>query len=208
MFSKTLDPSFVARGLTLGAAVATFFGTLWVIDGINALQGPSLFTLPIFAALALLTLSLVVACVRLLTTASLFPVYGDQQVVKQANWYINVATVIQIVVSVVGPGLLILWGHSDLAFPATVVSVGLYLLALAPLLRLPHFYIVGGLLCGIPIASIWFVPATIGTLQNWTVINGIACGLVFLGSGLTNMLLTVRIRRGQYQQNWQHQSLV
>jgi len=51
------------------------------------------------------------------------------------------------------------------------------------------------------------VPATIlvaeEALQSWTVINGIVCGLAFLGLGAMNILLTARIRSGQYQQNGQ-----
>ena len=202
MFPKNLDTFFVARGLTIAGAVAIFFGTVWVVEGINALHAPALFTLPLFGVLALFTCGLTIACIRLLITASLFPPYGDKQA-KQANVYITSATVIQIIASIIGPTLLTLKGHADLAFPATVLSVGLYLLALAPALHLPHYAIVGGLLSGIPIVSVLFVPETMliagVAFQTWMFLNGIVCGLIFLANGLTNMLLTVRIRRGHYQ---------
>ncbi len=202
MFPKTLHPSFVARGLTLGSAFATFYGTLWVINGINALHAPASIMTIAFILLAGLSISLAIACVRLFMTASLFPAQGDAHMIKQANRYINYATVIQVIISVGGPAILIALGRSDIVFPAIVVSVGLYLLALAPLLRIPHYYIAGTLLCVIPVAIVLFTPATTQLagmeVNNWLIINGICSGIVFLGSGLTNMILAVRIRRGQY----------
>jgi hypothetical protein len=212
MFPKSLDSLYVARTLTLGAAVATVFGPIWVVEGINAAHAPARVALPLFAALALLALGMAVACIRLFTTARLFPPNGDQRAMKQANRYINIQTVMQIAASVVGPALLIRGGHANFAFPATIVSVGLLQLALALLLRIPHYYVVGGLLCAVPIASVLCVPATIivagGALQSWTVINGIVCGLVLMASGCANILLTVRIRRGQYRQNRHSQEFV
>lgn len=205
MFPKNLDSLFVARGLTIAGAVATLFGTVWVVEGINALHIPSLFTLPLFVVLGLCTFVLTIACIRLLTTSSLFPPYGDKLVIKQVSMYVNIATVIQILASMVGPTLLSMKGRGDLALPATILSVGLYLLALAPALRVPHYYIVGGLLSAIPVISFLFVPETMliagATFHTWMFLNGIVCGLVFLADALTNMVLTVRIRRNQYRPN-------
>ena len=207
MFPKSLDLLYVARTLTIGAAAATFFGTLWIVNGINAAYTSALVAFVLFAILALLTLGLAIACIRLFTTARSFTPSGDLQAMKHANRYINIATVVQIVANVAGSALLMLWGHADLVLPETVLTVGLYLLALAPLLRIPHYYLVGGFLTVLPIASVLCVPATIlvaeEALQSWTVINGIVCGLAFLGLGAMNILLTARIRRGQYQQNGQ-----
>ena len=212
MFPKSLDSFYVARSLTIGAAVSTVFGPIWVVEGINAALIPARVAFPLFAVLALLVLGMAVACIRLFTTARLFTPSGDQQAMKQANHYINIVTVLQIIASIIGPIFLTLSGHANLALPETVVTVGLLMLAFALLLRVPHYYIVGGLLCVIPIVSVLCVSATItvggGVLQSWTVINGIVCGLVNLGSGCANILLTVRIRRGQYRQNRQSQEFV
>ncbi|GHO97600.1 hypothetical protein KSF_076480 [Reticulibacter mediterranei] len=212
MFPKSLDSLYVARTLTIGAAAATIFGTLWVVQGINASHAPAQVALPLFAAQTLLALGMAVACIRLFTTARLFTPDGDQGAMKQADRYINIATVVQIVASVVGPALLTLWGRANLALPVTIVSVGLFMLALAPILRIPHYALVGALLCVLPIVSVLCVPATImvagGEMQSWTVINGIACGLINLGSGCMNILLTIRIRRGQYRENRPSQEVV
>lgn len=212
MLPKSLDSLYVARSLTIGAAVSTIFGTIWVVEGINGAHVPARVALPLFAVLALLALSMAVACIRLFTTGRHFTPSGDQRAMKQANRYINIVTVMQMVASVVGPALLTLWGHANLALPETVVTVGLLMLAFAALMRIPHYYIVGGLLCVIPIVSVLCVPTTITVagvaLQSWTIINGIVCGIVNLGSGCANILLTVRIRCGQYRQNSQSQEIV
>lgn len=210
MFPKALDPLYIARTLTMGAAAAALFGTLWFVNGINA--APAQMALPLFAFLALLTLGITVACIRLFITAHAFTPSGDQQTIKLANRYVNSASVLQLVANVVASALLMLGGHADLVLPETVVTVGLYMLALAPLLRLPHYYVVGGLLTILPIVSVFSVPAimVVGgeVLQSWTLINGIACGLAFLSLGCINLLTAACIRRGQHWLNRRFQALV
>ena len=86
------------------------------------------------------------------------------------------------------------------------------MLALAPLLRIPHYYLVGGFLTVTPIASVLCIPATImvagEVLQSWTIISGIVCGLAFLSLGYMNIQTTIRIRRGQHWLTRQPQAFV
>jgi predicted tellurium resistance membrane protein TerC len=211
MFPKNLDSLYTARVLTIGAAVATVFGTYWVASGINATQVPFWFKFALSAALATFALSMAVGSIRLFTSANLFPPIGDKRGIRQANRYINIATVIQVVASIVAPVLLARWGHAGLGFPAVIVTVGLYLVAFGPLLRISHYLLVGGLLTVVPIISVLLMPETIsllgGTIQTWTALDGLACGLIYLAFGCANMLLAIRIRRGQYHQNRRYQGL-
>ena len=205
MFPKNVDSLYVGRVLTIGAAVATVFGTFWVVSGIQASHAPAWFRLPLTAALALVALRMALSCIRLVSSASLFPPSGDRQAMKRAASYINIATVIQIVASIAAPILLSRSGHAGVGFAAVIVTVGLYLIAFAPLVRVPHYYVVGGLLTVIPVLSILLLPATVvvatGTIQVWTALTGIACGLLYLAFGWANLLLTARIRRGQHHHN-------
>lgn len=205
MFSKSLDVLYIARALTIGASASTLFGALWIVQGITALQAPLPVAFLLFVVLALLTLGMTIACTRLFVTAGAFKPSGDQQAIKQADAYTNIAVTALVVVSGAALVILTLWGYATLTLPATIISVGLFTLALAPVLRTPHYYVAGILLCVIPPVIVLSVPATIvvaeNTLPGWTIINGIVGGLVNMGFGCANMVVTRRIRRNQPQQS-------
>ena len=83
-----------------------------------------------------------------------------------------------------------------------VLSVGLYLLALAPILSLVHYYFVGALLCLLPIGTVLLVPATIplaGALAypgtGWLILVGLIGGSIQFGLASVNLSLTVSLRR-------------
>jgi hypothetical protein len=145
-------PAFTARSLTLGTLFNIVFGTLWVGNGLHAFQ--SMQTLFLFAALAVVTTTLLVACLR-------FPLQMPADEFQCKNRAVSSATIIQLVGSTVLSILLVLAGRSELVLPMIVLSVGLYLLALAPILSLVHYYFVGALLCLLPIGTVLLVPATI-----------------------------------------------
>jgi hypothetical protein len=56
-------PAFIARSVTLGTLFNIVFGTLWVGNGLHAFQ--TMQTLFLFAALAVVSTTLLVACLRL-----------------------------------------------------------------------------------------------------------------------------------------------
>jgi hypothetical protein len=192
-------PAFTARSLTLGTLFNIIFGTLWIGNGLHAFQ--SMETLLLFAALAVVTTTLVVACLSLFRSLRRFPLQMPVDEFQCKNRAMKSATIIQLAGSTVLSLLLVLFGRSELLLPMIVLSVGLYLLALAPILSLVHYYIVGALLCFLPIGIVMLVPATIplagkgaspGT--GWLILVGLIGGSIQLGLASVNLSLIVSLR--------------
>jgi len=96
----------------------------------------------------------------------------------------------------------VLFGRSELVLPLIVLSVGLYLLVLAPILGLVHYSIFGALLCLLPIGIVLLVPATIplaGALASpgtgWLILIGLIGGSIQFSLASVNLILTVSLRR-------------
>jgi hypothetical protein len=87
--------------------------------------------------------------------------------------------------------LLVLFGRSELVLPLIVLSVGLYLLVLAPILGLVQYYVVGALLCILPIGTV--VLATPG--NSWLIIIGLIGGSIQFGLASINLRLAASLRR-------------
>jgi len=86
--------------------------------------------------------------------------------------------------------------------PLIVLSVGLYLLALAPVLGLLHYYIVGVLLCLLSLGIVLLVPVTIALAgaaaspgTGWLILVGLIGGSIQFGLASMNLGLTVFLRR-------------
>lgn len=198
-FPRT-SPSFTVRSMALGALFTSIFGTLWLINGINSLQ--TMYALLLFALIALLSLTLLAIGLRLFTSARRISLQGQPEALRWANRYVNSATIIQLVVSFGVAPVLLLVGGGNLIFPAVVLSVGLYLLALAPLFRLKHYYIIGALLCLIPVATVLLVPTFVNIgktpvciINSWTATVGIVGGCTLLSSAILNLLQVNNILR-------------
>jgi hypothetical protein len=131
-----------------------------------------------------------------------FPLRMPADEFQCKNRAMNNATIIQLVGSTILSILLMLVGRSELLLPMIVFSVGLYLLALAPILSLVHYYIVGTLLCLLPIGIVMLVPATIplagvGTSPGtgWLILVGLIGGSIQFGLASVNLSLIVSLRR-------------
>jgi hypothetical protein len=74
----------------------------------------------------------------------------------------------------------VLVGRSELMLPLIVLSVGLYLLVLAPILGLVQYYVVGAL-------------ATPG--NSWLIIVGLIGGSIQFGLASINLRLAASLRR-------------
>ncbi len=193
-------PAFTARSLTLGPLFNIIFGTLWLGNGLYSLQ--SIQTLFLFAALAVVTTTLLVACLSLFRSVHRFPLQMPADELQYKNRAITRTTIIQLVGSTILSLLLVLVGRSELMLPMLVLSVGLYLLALAPILRLVHYYIVGALLCLLPIGIVLLAPATIsltgaGTSPGtgWLILVSLIGGSIQFGLASVNLGVTVSLRR-------------
>ena len=92
-------PAFTARSLTLGALFNIVFGTLWAGNGLHAFQ--SMQTLFLFAALAVVTTTLLVACLRLFRSVRRFPLQMPADEFQCKNRAVSSATIIQLVGSTV-----------------------------------------------------------------------------------------------------------
>ena len=182
-------PAFTARSVTLGTLFNIVFGTLWVGNGLHAFQ--TMQTLFLFAALAVVSTTLLVACLRLFRSVRRFPLQMPADEFQCKNRAVSSATIIELVVSTVLSILLVLFGRSELILPLIVLSVGLYLLVLAPILGLVQYYVVGALLCILPIGTV--VLATPG--NSWLIIVGFIGGSIQFGLALINLRLAVSLRR-------------
>jgi hypothetical protein len=200
MWLSIRRPAFTARSLTLGTLFNIIFGTLWIGNGLHALE--SMQTLFLFAALAVVTTTLLAVCLHLFRSMRSFPLRMPADEFQCKNRAMNNATIIQLVGSTILSILLMLVGRSELLLPMIVLSVGLYLLALAPILSLVHYYIVGALLCLLPIGIVMLVPATIplagvGTSPGtgWLILVGLIGGSIQFGLASVNLSLMVSLRR-------------
>ena len=182
-------PAFTARSVTLGTLFNIVFGTLWVGNGLHAFQ--TMQTLFLFAALAVVSTTLLVACLRLFRSVHRFPLQMSADEFQCKNRAINRATIIELVGSTALSILLVLVGRSELILPLIVLSVGLYLLVLAPILGLVQYYVVGALLCILPIGTV--VLATPG--NSWLIIVGLIGRSIQFGLASINLRLAASLRR-------------
>lgn len=182
-------PAFTARSVTLGTLFNIVFGTLWVGNGLHAFQ--SMQTLFLFAALGAVSTTLLVACLRLFRSVRRFPLQMPADEFQCKNRAVSSATIIELVGSTALSILLVLFGRSELILPLIVLSVGLYLLVLAPILGLVQYYVAGALLCILPIGTV--VLATPGT--SWLIIVGLIGGSIQFVLASINLRLAVSLRR-------------
>ncbi len=182
-------PAFTARSVTLGTFFNIVFGTLWVGNGLHAFQ--TMQTLFLFAALAVVSTTLLVACLRLFRSVRRFPLQMPADEFQCKNRAVSSATIIELVGSTALSILLVLFGRSELILPLIVLSVGLYLLVLAPILGLVQYYVVGALLCILPIGTV--VLATPG--NSWLIIVGLIGGSIQFGLASINLRLAASLRR-------------
>jgi hypothetical protein len=194
------NPAFTARSLTLGTLYNIVFGTLWIGNGLLALQ--NIQPLFLFVALAVVTLALLVVCLSLFRSVRRFPLQMPAGELRCKNRAINRATIIELVGSTVLSILLVLVGRSELMLPMIVLSVGLYLLAVAPVLRLVHYYIAGALLCLLPILIVLLIPVTMPLAgagaslgASWLILVGLIGGSIQFGLASVNLSLTISLRR-------------
>ena len=182
-------PAFTARSVTLGTLFNIVFGTLWVGNGLHAFQ--TMQTLFLFAALGAVSTTLLVACFRLFRSVRRFPLQMPADEFQRKNRALNCALIIELVGSTVLSILLVLFGRSELVLPLIVLSVGLYLLVLAPILGLVQYYVVGALLCILPIGTV--VQATPG--NSWLIIVGLIGGSIQFVLASINLRLAASLRR-------------
>jgi len=193
-------PAFAARNLMVGTLFNIVFGTLWISNGLNALQRmQSLF---LFSALAVVAITLLVACLHLLWSVRRFPLHMPVDEFQRQSRAGNLATTIEFVGSTILSILLVLAGRSELVLPLIVSSVGLYLLALASILRLVHYSIAGALLCLLPLVIIILIPAVIPLDGAWAmpetgrlILIGLIGGGIQFALASLNLSLTVALRR-------------
>ena len=181
-------PAFTARSVTLGTLFNIVFGTLWVGNGLHTFQ--TMQTLFLFAALAVVSTMLLVACLRLFRSVRRFPLQMPADEFQCKNRAVSSATIIELVGSTALSILLVLFGRSELIVPLIVLSVGLYLLVLAPILGLVQYYVVGALLCILPIGTV--VLATPG--NSWLIIVGLIGGSIQFGLASINLRLAASLR--------------
>ncbi len=134
-----LPPDQIGRGLRQGAGFAAFFGTLWLVQGLLPLVGVLAFT------------SLVPGlCIAGLLARSRRPARGTTDKAgrgSSASRYVASMTATQLVLSVTGGVALQLIAPADTVLPFVILTVGAYLLCIAPALGAPHVAATGLILC-------------------------------------------------------------
>ena len=171
----------VPHGLRLGAGFAAFFGTLWFVQGAAAAAGP------LAAALALVPgLAIATVLVRTRRAAARAPRVVSLQAHRAARW-VGRATLWQLVVSIPGGVAVELLVDRTALIPFVVLTVGLYLLALAPVVRRAHLWVAGAVLTVVPVVT-WL--AFDGTAV--TIATGLVAGAVFLAKGVADLVVSQR----------------
>ena len=178
-----LPPEHVPGALRAGAGFAALFGTLWFVQAALAVGLPALAIAGVAAGVGIVV-SLWATRARRPRPPG--PVDPDA---RRAKRWINRATVIQLAVSVPGAVGVQLLVDPTAAIPLVVVTVGVYLLALAPVVGRAHLWLSGALLVVIPL----FTLLTADGMAR-VVVTGLVCGTAFLAKGAVDVLLAVRHR--------------
>ncbi len=105
---------------------------------------------------------------------------------RAAQW-VGRATLWQLAVSIPGGVAVELLVDRTAVIPFVVLTVGLYLLALAPVVRRTHLWVAGVLLTVIPVVT-W--SALDGAAV--TIATGLGAGAVFLTKGATDLMVSHR----------------
>lgn len=178
-----LPAAQLAGALRAGAAFAAFFGTLWFVQGAAAAG------LPFVAAGGIAVALGIVVGLWVSRTGGHRPAPPVGPEARRAQRWINRSTLVQLVVSVPGAVAVQLLVDPTVVIPFVVVTVGLYLLALAPVVGAVHLRVAGGLLVAIPVAVLLTVDGT-----DRVLVTGLAAGTTFLAKGVVDLVLAVRHR--------------
>lgn len=139
-------------GRAIGAMFFAGFGTVWLLLALYARQELGVVTL---SGVALCTLILLLASVRLLREAKRWPRVPDDPAVGRAFMWVN--AIQWIAISAVAFSFAKL--HIDVyVMNAITAIVGLHMFPLARLFRYPAHYLTGTLLVAWSVASLLFVP--------------------------------------------------
>jgi hypothetical protein len=169
----------VPHGLRTGAGFAAFFGTLWFVQGAAAAAGPAA------AALALLPgLGIATVLVRTRRAAARNPRVVDVRAHRAARW-VGRATLWQLAVSIPGGVAVEVLVDRAAVIPFVVLTVGVYLLALAPVVGRAHLWVAGTLLTVVPLVTWTTLDGT-----ALTAATGLVAGAVFLLKGVTDLVVS------------------
>ncbi len=80
-------------------------------------------------------------------------------------------------------------GHAALIPSLNLAIIGLHFLPLAWLFDVPRYYVMGVLFCGIPMLTLWALPADamIGSAFGWYVVPSVGCGIVAVLTGAAGL---------------------
>lgn len=178
-----LPADAVPAALRTGAGFAAFFGTLWLAQGLLPVGGP------LAAAAGLVPGSAIALYLR--GTRRTVPGRGAARTVDshayRAQRYLTIATITQLAVSVPGAVAVQILVGVDLVLPFVILTVGAYLLALAPVVGRPHLLVAGTVLTLLPLLTTGLLDGT-----NRTVATGLVGGTVFLAKGFADLVLSRR----------------
>jgi len=172
----------VPGALRAGAGFAAFFGTLWLVQGLRPAGG-----LPA-AALGLLPGVAIAAYLRHTRHTAFRP--GASRATgrdaETARRYIRRVTFAEFAISFPGAVAVQFLIGPAAVLPFIILTVGGYLLALAPVIRHPHILAVGTVLAILPLLSTMLLSGTERTL-----VTGLVGGSVYL----TKAIIDLRISR-------------
>jgi hypothetical protein len=173
----------VPHGLRVGAGFAAFFGTLWFVQGAAAAAGP------VAAALALLPgLGIATVLVGTRRAAARAPRVVNLRAHRAARW-VGRATLWQLAVSIPGGVAVELLVDRTALIPFVVLTVGVYLLALAPVIGRVHLWVAGTLPTVVPLVTWTTLDGTAVTAAT-----GLVAGAIFLLKAATDLVVS---RRGR-----------
>lgn len=172
----------VPGALRAGAGFAAFFGTLWLVQGLRPAGG-----LPA-AALGLLP-GVAIAAYLLRTRHTAIRPGASRDVgrdAEAARRYVSRVNFSELVISFPGAVAVQFLIGPAAVLPFIILTVGGYLLALAPVVRCAHILAAGAVLALLPLLTVTLLSGT-----ERTVVTGLVGGSVYL----TKAVIDLRISR-------------
>lgn len=161
--------------LWLGAAGAAF--VMWALVAIATPTANAALIASLVITAALIVTSVVVIRATLHLPGAGAPLTPERRTLRRRFAWVFVAELAAF--AIVNP-IAAATGHIELLPSLNVMIVGLHFLPLAWIFRVPRYYIMGLLFCGIPTVMLLSMSehARIGHALGWFVIPGLGCGLV------------------------------
>jgi hypothetical protein len=189
------SPRAEVRGRALGLFFMTIFGACWVLAGVGVSGVDNPARLVIWVAGLVTTVGLLLVGLRLLADAG--HLSGDVNTVGRARgrrlgWLFGLVFGAELVLIIAVSNALSALAFDRLILPSIAVVVGLHLVPLAAMFRVPVYYVTGCALVVLGLAGIVGILAT-GSEARWSAGVGFSVGVALWATAAVIALQARRI---------------